>query len=122
MGIALLTKFSQYPSYLNNFFLFFCNLNLQLLLTFDPVLVEKVALLLYLVMQDNPGVSRLYLSGAFFFIMMYTGGNVLPVARFLKYTHLRQAFRSEEVWCARLDSNIAVHCTLERIGNFKRLI
>ncbi|GFR63073.1 LOW QUALITY PROTEIN: DnaJ-like protein subfamily C member 13 [Elysia marginata] len=68
----------------------------QLLLTFDPILVEKVALLLYLVMQDNPGVSRLYLSGAFFFIMMYTGSNVLPVARFLKYTHLRQAFRSEE--------------------------
>ncbi|BFZ15550.1 hypothetical protein BsWGS_18589 [Bradybaena similaris] len=68
----------------------------QLLLTFDPVLVEKVATLLYLVMQDNPIVSRLYLSGAFFFIMMYTGSNVLPVARFLKYTHLRQAFRSEE--------------------------
>ena len=36
---------------------------------------------------------RLYLSGVFFFIMMYTGSNVLPVARFLKYTHLRQAFR-----------------------------
>lgn len=68
----------------------------QLLLTFDPILVEKVALLLYMIMQDNPGVSRLYLSGAFFFIMMYTGSNVLPVARFLKYTHLRQAFRSEE--------------------------
>ncbi|GFN83676.1 Dnaj homolog subfamily c member 13-like, partial [Plakobranchus ocellatus] len=68
----------------------------QLLLTFDPILVEKVAGLLFLVMQDNPGVSRLYLSGAFFFIMMYTGSNVLPVARFLKYTHLKQAFRSEE--------------------------
>ncbi|CAG5130505.1 unnamed protein product, partial [Candidula unifasciata] len=68
----------------------------QLLLTFDPVLVEKVATLLYLVMQDNPVVSRLYLSGSFFFIMMYTGSNVLPVARFLKYTHLKQAFRSEE--------------------------
>ena len=36
---------------------------------------------------------RLYLSGVFFFIMMYTGSNVLPLARFLKYTHLRQAFR-----------------------------
>ncbi|KAK0045772.1 dnaJ subfamily C member 13-like isoform X1 [Biomphalaria pfeifferi] len=68
----------------------------QLLLTFDPVLVEKVATLLYLIMQDNPGISRLYLSGVFFFIMMYTGSNVLPVARFLKYTHLKQAFRSEE--------------------------
>ena len=61
------------------------------------MLVEKVATLLFLVMQDNPGLSRLYLSGTFFFIMMYTGSNVLPVARFLKYTHLKQAFRSDEV-------------------------
>ncbi|XP_026104621.1 dnaJ homolog subfamily C member 13-like isoform X4 [Carassius auratus] len=68
----------------------------QLLLTFDPILVEKVANLLYLVMQDNPNLQRLYLSGVFFFIMMYTGSNVLPVARFLKYTHLKQAFKSEE--------------------------
>ncbi|XP_043960500.1 dnaJ homolog subfamily C member 13-like isoform X1 [Gambusia affinis] len=68
----------------------------QLLLTFDPILVEKVANLLYLVMQDNPNLQRLYLTGIFFFIMMYTGSNVLPVARFLKYTHLKQAFKSEE--------------------------
>ncbi|GAB1606314.1 dnaJ homolog subfamily C member 13-like isoform X2 [Argonauta hians] len=68
----------------------------QLLLTFDPALVERVAILLYEVMQDNPNVSRLYLTGVFYFIMMYTGCNVLPVARFLKYTHLKQAFRSEE--------------------------
>lgn len=116
--------------------------SLQLLLTFDPILVEKVANLLYLVMQDNPNLQRLYLTGVFFFIMMYTGSNVLPVARwtettaslnwtsvlalmprvssivliidivkwlslslfllffcprFLKYTHLKQAFKSEEV-------------------------
>ncbi|XP_047664694.1 dnaJ homolog subfamily C member 13 isoform X2 [Tachysurus fulvidraco] len=68
----------------------------QLLMTFDPILVEKVAILLYLVMQDNPNLPRLYLTGVFFFIMMYTGSNVLPVARFLKYTHLKQAFKSEE--------------------------
>ncbi|KAI4878723.1 hypothetical protein NFI96_021841, partial [Prochilodus magdalenae] len=68
----------------------------QLLLTFDPILVEKVANLMYLVMQDNPNLQRLYLTGVFFFIMMYTGSNVLPVARFLKYTHLKQAFKSEE--------------------------
>ncbi|KAK7507621.1 hypothetical protein BaRGS_00001556 [Batillaria attramentaria] len=48
------------------------------------------------IVQDNPGLSRLYLSGVFFFIMMYTGSNVLPIARFLKYTHLKQAFRSDE--------------------------
>ncbi|KAJ8321004.1 hypothetical protein KUTeg_002591 [Tegillarca granosa] len=68
----------------------------QLLLTFDPILVEKVAYLLYSIMQDNPNISRLYLTGVFFFIMMYTGSNVLPVARFLKYTHIKQAFRSDE--------------------------
>jgi len=69
----------------------------QLLVTFDPVLVEKVATLLYLIMEDNPSMPRLYLTGVFFFVLMYTGSNVLPVARFLKYTHLRQAFRSDEV-------------------------
>ncbi|XP_060154593.1 dnaJ homolog subfamily C member 13 isoform X4 [Globicephala melas] len=69
---------------------------IQLLLTFDPILVEKVAVLLYRIMQDNPQLPRLYLSGVFFFIMMYTGSNVLPVARFLKYTHTKQAFKSEE--------------------------
>uniref|UniRef100_A0A803SPR7 DnaJ heat shock protein family (Hsp40) member C13 n=1 Tax=Anolis carolinensis TaxID=28377 RepID=A0A803SPR7_ANOCA len=69
---------------------------IQLLLTFDPILVEKVAILLFYIMQDNPQLPRLYLSGVFFFIMMYTGSNVLPVARFLKYTHAKQAFKSEE--------------------------
>ncbi|KAH0627267.1 hypothetical protein JD844_002784 [Phrynosoma platyrhinos] len=68
----------------------------ELLLTFDPILVEKVAILLFYIMQDNPQLPRLYLSGVFFFIMMYTGSNVLPVARFLKYTHAKQAFKSEE--------------------------
>ncbi|KAH3718782.1 hypothetical protein DPMN_061589, partial [Dreissena polymorpha] len=68
----------------------------QLLLTFDPLLVEKVSYLLNEIMADNPNISRLYLTGVFFFIMMYTGSNVLPIARFLKYTHIKQAFRSEE--------------------------
>ncbi|XP_032807043.2 dnaJ homolog subfamily C member 13 isoform X1 [Petromyzon marinus] len=68
----------------------------QLLLTFDPILVEKVAVLLGLVMQDNPQLPRLYLTGVFFFIMMYTGSNLLPIASFLKYAHIKQAFRSEE--------------------------
>ncbi|XP_075443221.1 dnaJ homolog subfamily C member 13 isoform X3 [Ascaphus truei] len=68
----------------------------QLLLTFDPILVEKVSILLYHIMQDNPQLARFYLTGVFFFIMMYTGSNVLPIARFLKYTHTKQAFKSEE--------------------------
>ncbi|VDM82399.1 unnamed protein product, partial [Strongylus vulgaris] len=45
-------------------------------------------------MQDNPFLPRLYLSGVFFFILMYNGSNVLPIARFLHYTHKKQAFRT----------------------------
>ncbi|GMT02615.1 hypothetical protein PENTCL1PPCAC_24789, partial [Pristionchus entomophagus] len=66
----------------------------QLLLTYDPAIVQRVATLLHMVMQDNPFLPRLYLSGVFFFILMYNGSNVLPIARFLHYTHLKQAFRS----------------------------
>ena len=78
-------------------------------MTFDPVLVEKVATLLYLVMEDNPSMPRLYLTGVFFFVLMYTGSNVLPVARFLKYTHLKQAFRSDEVNHAVGRSSLKAH-------------
>lgn len=69
----------------------------QILLTFDPVLVEKVAILLCEVIQDNPEISKLYLTGVFYFILMYTGSNLLPIARFLQLTHMKQAFRTEDV-------------------------
>ena len=46
-------------------------------------------------MDDNPLVSRLYLTGVFYFILMYTGSNVLPITRFLKATHLKQAFKAD---------------------------
>lgn len=69
----------------------------QLLLTFDPVLVERVATLLCEIMKDNPEVSKVYLTGVFYFILMYTGSNVLPVARFLQLTHAKQAFRGDDV-------------------------
>ncbi|GAB6018577.1 DnaJ sub C member 13 [Chamberlinius hualienensis] len=68
----------------------------QLLLTFDPVLVEKVATLVHMITQDNPFVPQIYLTGVFFFILMYTGSNVVPIGRFLQYTHTKQAFRSED--------------------------
>ncbi|XP_030761294.1 dnaJ homolog subfamily C member 13-like [Sitophilus oryzae] len=68
----------------------------QLLLTFDPILVEKVALLLCEVMRDNPEMPKVYLTGVFYFILMYTGSNVLPIARFLQLTHMKQAFKAEE--------------------------
>lgn len=69
----------------------------QLLLTFDPVLVERVATLLCEIMKDNPDISKIYITGVFYFILMYTGSNVLPVARFLQLTHTKQAFRGDDV-------------------------
>ena len=67
----------------------------QLLLTFDPTIVERVSELVTIIMQDNSQMPRLYLTGVFYFIMMYTGSNLLPVARFLKETHNHQAYQSE---------------------------
>ena len=68
----------------------------QLLLTFDPTLVEKLVNLLNDLAQDNPLLSQFYMNGVFYFILMYTGSNILPIGHFLKYTHLAQAYRSDE--------------------------
>ena len=87
----------------------------QLLLTFDPIIVEKVASLLYLIVQDNPILSRLYLTGVFFFISMYTGSNILPIARFLAYTHMKQAFRSDDSNEKKYMSDIAQRSILGHI-------
>lgn len=64
----------------------------QLLLTFEPRIVEKVCTLLYHVMYENPIVNQLFLTGFFFFVMMYTGSNILPISKFLKYTHTKQSY------------------------------
>lgn len=69
----------------------------QLLLTFDPIIVEKVATLLCLIAEDNPITSQLYTTGVFYFILMYNGSNLLPIAKFLKITHTLQAFTRDEV-------------------------
>lgn len=99
----------------------------QLLLTFDPRLVEKVVTLLNVIMevssplplplllslfhhlcslclppQDNPQLPRIFSTGVFFFILMYTGSNILPIAEFLKYSHMKQSFRPDEVSLSRL--------------------
>ncbi|XP_066249736.1 dnaJ homolog subfamily C member 13 [Euwallacea similis] len=68
----------------------------QLLLTFDPILVEKVSTLMCEIMADNPEMPKVHLTGVFYFILMYTGSNVLPIARFLQLTHMKQAFKTEE--------------------------
>ncbi|XP_042237903.1 dnaJ homolog subfamily C member 13-like isoform X4 [Homarus americanus] len=68
----------------------------QLLLTFDPVLVEKVSTLMVEIMQDNPNISTVYTTGVFYFILMYMGSNVLPIGYFLHMSHMQQSFRAEE--------------------------
>jgi DnaJ family protein C protein 13 len=55
--------------------------------------VEQVAILLYRIMADNPKLASLYTTGVFFFILMYTGSNLLPIGRFLAMSHDKQAFR-----------------------------
>ncbi|GJQ87934.1 putative dnaJ homolog subfamily C member [Trypoxylus dichotomus] len=59
--------------------------------------LPKVATLLTEIMRDNPEISKVYLTGVFYFILMYTGSNVLPIARFLQLTHMKQAFKVEDV-------------------------
>lgn len=68
----------------------------QLLVTFDPVIVERVSTLMLLVIEENPMISQLYRSGLFFFILMYSGSNLLPIGRLLHATHLSQAYRLDE--------------------------
>lgn len=68
----------------------------QVCLTHDPGLLERVATLLCQIMEDNPEQPKVYLTGVFYFMLMYTGSNILPIARFLKMTHMKQAFRNEE--------------------------
>lgn len=68
----------------------------QLLVTFDPVIVERISTLMLLVIEENPMISQLYRSGLFFFILMYSGSNLIPIGRLLHATHLAQAYRIDE--------------------------
>ena len=68
----------------------------QLLLTMEPSIVERSANLLTRLVADNPSLPRLYLSGAFFFALMYTGSNVLPIIKFLHVAHLQQLYSDTE--------------------------
>lgn len=52
---------------------------------------------LFPTLQDNPQLPRTFSTGVFFFIMMYTGSNILPIAKFLKYSHMKQSFRPDDV-------------------------
>lgn len=94
----------------------------QLLVTFDPVIVERVSTLLLLVIEENPMISQLYRSGLFFFILMYSGSNLIPIGRLLHATHLAQAYRLDESSTPKLKSFLtyllpeAMVCYLENHG------
>ena len=95
----------------------------QLLLTFDPTIVERVATLLTLVMQDNPMLPRLYQTGVFYFILMYTGSNLLPIGRLLHISHGVQSFKADDSSSSILQKSVlgqllpeAMICYLENYG------
>jgi DnaJ family protein C protein 13 len=67
----------------------------QLLLTFDPSICSRVCGLVYLLMEDNPLMPRLFLTGFFFFALMYTGSDIVPLCRVLNLAHRKQSFRTE---------------------------
>lgn len=65
----------------------------QLLLTFDPSICSRVHSLLFMLMEDNPLMPRFFLTGAFFFSLMYMGSDVLPLCRLLSLSHRKQSFQ-----------------------------
>lgn len=95
---------------------------IQLLVTFDPVIVERVSNLMLLVLEENPMISQLYRSGLFFFILMYSGSNLIPIGRLLHATHLAQAFKIDDSLTPKLKSFLtyllpeAMVCYLENHG------
>eukprot|EP01134_Creolimax_fragrantissima_P008258 CFRG8258T1 len=64
---------------------------ISLFLTFEPIIVERTAALLSTIVVDNPIMPQLYTTGCFLFCLMYTGSNILPIARLLHVTHNQQA-------------------------------
>ena len=49
-------------------------------------------------MSDNPEITKVYLTGVFYFMLMNTGNNILPIVKFLKMTHMKQAFRNDDTF------------------------
>jgi len=94
----------------------------QLLVTFDPVIVERVSTLLLLVVEENPMISQLYRTGLYFFILMYSGSNLIPIGRLLHATHLSQAYRVDDTGKPKIKSFLtyllpeAMVCYLENHG------
>ncbi|XP_003371952.1 putative DnaJ domain protein [Trichinella spiralis] len=66
----------------------------QLFLTFDPDIVARTAKLLKALIQDSPVISKLYLTGLYYFALMYSGSNIMPIAELFHCSHKMQAFCS----------------------------
>lgn len=67
----------------------------QALLCNDSRIVEQAAELVYKLCQHNErAVSKLYLTGLFFFAFCYTGSDFKTLAKLIHATHLEQHFKS----------------------------
>lgn len=65
----------------------------QILLTNDPEFVNKACNLLSLyVGQNSDAIKGIYQTGIFFYILAYSGSDLVEPAKFLKLTHLQQKF------------------------------
>lgn len=67
----------------------------QSILCHNHDVVDQAANLLYKLTQYNEqAMSKIYLTGLYFFITCYTGSNFLSLAKLMHATHLEQCFRS----------------------------
>ena len=67
----------------------------QLMLVNNPTLVENAASVLDTLTENNEdAMSKLYLTGVFFFALAYSGSNFLKISTLLSHTHLKQQFRT----------------------------
>ena len=76
----------------------------QLMLVNNPTLVENAADMIRIITENNEdAMSKLYLTGVFFFAMAYSGSNFLKISSMLYSTHLLQHFNtSSETLTAEL--------------------
>lgn len=74
----------------------------QAVLCGDAGVVNAVTRLLLHLLQHNEAVSRIYLTGVFFFLAGYAGSNFAGVAKLLAFTHLRQHFNGTDQLAAEL--------------------
>ncbi|EGG18717.1 DnaJ like protein [Cavenderia fasciculata] len=69
----------------------------QTLLAGQDMLVEKTAILLESLLIDNAVfTSKFYLTGAFFFMLLYPNSNILPIVKLLQIIHNKQHLITSE--------------------------